>query len=93
LDLRTLVPLDLASILKSVEKTGRVIVLHEAQMTAGFGAEITAIIAQRAFELLDAPPVRVAGADIPIPFSANIESDVYSAKSRLAGAIDDVLEY
>lgn len=93
LDLRTLVPLDLASILKSVEKTGRVIVLHEAQMTAGFGAEITAIIAQKAFELLDAPPVRVAGSDTPIPFSENIEREVYSAKSRLASAIDGILRY
>lgn len=93
IDLRTLVPLDLTSILKSVSKTSRVIVLHEAPMTAGFGAEITALIAQEAFEFLDAPPTRVAGSDTPIPFSANIESDVYSAKSRLAQAVADVLKY
>jgi 2-oxoisovalerate dehydrogenase E1 component len=92
-DLRTLVPLDRDTIMRSVSKTNRVVVLHEAPMTAGFGAELTALVAQEAFHDLDAPPFRVGGADTPIPFSANIERDVYSARGRLAEAIESVLAF
>jgi pyruvate dehydrogenase E1 component beta subunit len=71
LDLRTLMPLDLEAILESVEKTGRVVIVHEANLTGGYGAEISALIAERAIYHLEAPIVRVAGFDIMAsPFNA-----------------------
>ena len=92
-DLRTLVPWDREAVLASVEKTGRLLVLHEAARTGGFGAEIAAEVAEAAFVHLDAPPVRVGGADLPIPFSKAIEADVYSARARLADAARRVLGF
>ncbi len=93
IDLRTLVPWDRAAVLQSVRKTGRLVVLHEATRTAGFGAEVASEIAEAAFADLDAPPVRVAGADTPIPFAKRLESEVYTAQARLAGALDRVLAF
>jgi 2-oxoisovalerate dehydrogenase E1 component beta subunit len=72
-DLRTLLPLDEEAILASVRKTSRVIVLHEDIMTGGFGGEIAARISERAFEYLDAPVVRMAAPDTPVPFSGPLE--------------------
>src|SRR5205823_3594254 len=72
-DLRTLVPLDEATILESVRKTSKVIVLHEATLTGGFGGEIAARITERAFEYLDGPVLRMASADTPAPFSPPLE--------------------
>ncbi|MCI0587723.1 MAG: alpha-ketoacid dehydrogenase subunit beta [Planctomycetes bacterium] len=69
LDLRTLVPLDEAALLESVRKTGRAVVVYEAPKTAGFGAEISAILAEKAIEVLEAPIVRVAGFDTPFPYT------------------------
>ena len=92
-DLRTLIPWDKEMVLASVEKTNRVLVLHEAAMTGGFGAEIAARIAEDAFSLLDAPPVRVAGEDLPIPFSKALEKQVYSAQSRLRSAVERLVRY
>jgi 2-oxoisovalerate dehydrogenase E1 component len=93
LDLRTLVPWDRAAVLGSVAKTSRLVVLHEAPRTGGFGAEIAAELAEEAFGFLDAPPVRVAGEDMPIPFSKGLEDAVYSARGRLAAALEKVLAY
>ena len=73
IDLRTLKPLDKNTILNSVKKTGRVMIIHEACLTGGFGAEIAAIIAEEAFDYLDAPIKRVAALDSPIPFNPNLE--------------------
>ena len=73
LDLRTLVPLDEATILESVGKTSKVIVLHEATLTGGFGGEVAARIAELAFEYLDGPVLRMASADTPVPFSPPLE--------------------
>ncbi|HUF10301.1 MAG TPA: dehydrogenase E1 component subunit alpha/beta [Rhodothermales bacterium] len=92
-DLRTLVPFDQDMVLESVRKTGRVLILHEAAQTAGFGAEIAARICETAFDALDAPPIRVAALDIPIPFSRNLEESIYSAKSRLHVAVERLLAY
>ena len=92
-DLRTLVPWDRAAVLASVRKTGRLVVLHEASRTAGFGAEVAAQIAEEAFDALDAPPVRVAAEDLPIAFSKQIEGEVYSARAKLSAALDRVLAY
>ncbi|GAB5521086.1 MAG: dehydrogenase E1 component subunit alpha/beta [Rhodothermales bacterium] len=91
IDLRTLVPWDQETVLDSLAKTNRLLVLHEAQHTAGFGAEIAAQIAQVGFRHLDAPPTRVASEDWPIPFSANLERELYSAKAKLRPAIASVL--
>jgi len=93
IDLRTLIPWDKEAVLASVGKTGRMLVLHEARMTGGFGAEIAARISEDGFGLLDAPVVRVAGEDIPVPFSANLERDVFSAQSRLREGIERVVAY
>lgn len=69
LDLRTLVPLDEAALLESVKKTGRMIVVHEAQRTSGFGGELAAIVAEKALEHLEAPVLRVTGFDTPFPYT------------------------
>ncbi|MBI4583572.1 MAG: alpha-ketoacid dehydrogenase subunit beta [Planctomycetes bacterium] len=74
LDLRTLLPLDLEAILESVARTNRVIILHEANLTGGIGGELAAIIAENAFEYLDAPIRRVASTDTPVPLSPPLES-------------------
>ncbi|MCC6365882.1 MAG: alpha-ketoacid dehydrogenase subunit beta [Bryobacterales bacterium] len=72
-DLRTLTPLDEATILASVRKTAKAIVLHEANLTGGFGGEIAARITEKAFEDLDGPVLRVAAPDTPVPYSPPLE--------------------
>lgn len=73
IDVRTLVPLDEETILASVRKTSRAIVLHEATLTGGFGGEIAARITEKAFEDLDGPVLRMAAPDIPVPYSPSLE--------------------
>ncbi len=73
IDLRSLAPLDKEAILATVKKTNRVLVLHEASLTGGIGGEISAIIAEEAFEWLDAPVIRVASIDAPVPFAPQME--------------------
>ncbi len=73
LDLRTLWPVDIDAIVASVKKTGRVVVVHEAPKTCGFGAELVALINEKAFVHLEAPPIRVAGFDTPFPYSLEME--------------------
>jgi 2-oxoisovalerate dehydrogenase E1 component beta subunit len=91
LDLRTLVPLDTESVLDSVRRTNKVILMHEDNRRGGFGAELSAIIAEEAFEELDGPVVRIAAPDTPMPFSPPLEeaflpqvSGVVAAARRLA---------
>ncbi len=72
-DLRTLLPFDEEAVLESVRKTSRVILLHEDTLTGGMGGELAARIAERAFEYLDAPVMRLASADTPVPFSGPLE--------------------
>lgn len=93
IDLRTLIPWDKETVLTSVRKTNRVIVLHEAPRTSGFGAEIASEITELVFKHLDSPPIRLGGADMPIAFSKAIEDDIYSAKSRLSDALDRVMSW
>ncbi len=73
IDLRTLWPVDMATIVASVEKTGRVVVVHEASKTGGFGAELITLICEKAFYHLQAPPVRVTGFDTPFPYTLEME--------------------
>jgi len=73
IDLRTLAPLDKEAILATVKKTNRAMILHEASLTGGIGGEISAIIAEEAFEWLDAPVIRVASIDSPVPFAPQME--------------------
>jgi pyruvate/2-oxoglutarate/acetoin dehydrogenase E1 component len=91
IDLRTLAPLDKEAILSTVKKTNRVMILHEASLTGGIGGEISAIIAEEAFEWLDAPVVRVASIDSPVPFAPQMEdyylpqvSEIVEAARKLA---------
>lgn len=91
IDLRTLAPLDKDAILTTVKKTNRVMILHEASLTGGIGGEISAIIAQEAFEWLDAPIIRIASIDSPVPFAPQMEdyylpqvSEIIEAARRLA---------
>lgn len=93
IDLRTLVPWDREAVLASVRKTNRLLVLHEAHGTGGFGAEITSEVIETAFEHLDAPPKRVTGANFPIAFSTQIEQEVYAAKARLRQSLNNLLAY
>ena len=72
-DLRTLWPVDIDTIVESVKKTGRVVVVHEAPKTCGFGAELVALINEKAFLHLEAPPVRVTGFDTPFPYTLEME--------------------
>ncbi len=93
IDLRTLLPWDRETVLASVRKTGRLLVLHEAPLTGGFGGELAAALAEEAFVYLDAPPVRVGGFETPIPFSATLEKEVYSARVRLRPALERLLAF
>jgi pyruvate dehydrogenase E1 component beta subunit len=72
-DLRTLWPVDIDAIVASVKKTGRLVVVHEAPRTCGFGAELVALVTERAFVHLEAPPVRVCGFDTPFPYALEME--------------------
>jgi pyruvate dehydrogenase E1 component beta subunit len=92
LDLRTLVPLDLDALARSVRKTGRAVVVHEAPMTAGFGAEVTARIVEDAFDYLEAPVLRVTGYDTPYP-PATIEAHYLPNVERILAAVDRVINY
>ncbi|MGC9294012.1 MAG: alpha-ketoacid dehydrogenase subunit beta [Thermoplasmata archaeon] len=91
LDLRTLLPMDLDAILKSVKKTGRVIIVHEAPRTLGLGAEISALISERAIEYLLSPIMRVTGPDIPFPY---VNEEIYIPdEKRILAAINRVINY
>ena len=92
LDLRTLLPLDTDAIKKAVRDTGRVLVLHEDTLTGGFGGEIAAWIAEHCFEWLDAPVMRCASLDTPIPFNMELEKQ-YLANSRLEERMKKLLSY
>ena len=92
LDLRTLLPLDVEAIIAAAGKTGRVLVLHEDTLTAGIGGEVVALVNEYCFAQLDAPVLRVASLDTPVPFAADLEQQ-YLASSRLLSTIDKLLSY
>jgi 2-oxoisovalerate dehydrogenase E1 component beta subunit len=92
-DLRTLVPWDKEAVLRSVEKTSKVLVLHEDTRTAGFGAEIAATITEEAFENLDGPVKRVAAPDAPVPFSPRLEKAYIPQVEDVVAGLKDLAEY
>ncbi|MBC8311429.1 MAG: dehydrogenase E1 component subunit alpha/beta [Candidatus Marinimicrobia bacterium] len=93
IDLRTLMPWDRETVFASIQKTNRVLVLHEANITGGIGGEIASTISEDAFEFLDAPVKRVASLDTPIPFASHIENNVYLPHKRFENALQELLEY
>jgi 2-oxoisovalerate dehydrogenase E1 component len=91
IDLRTIAPWDREAVLGSVRKTGRCLVVHEDNLTAGFGAEIVATIAQEAFWHLDAPVQRLAPKDIPMPYHPVLLDAVLPSASVIEQAIAELL--
>ena len=92
IDLRSLVPLDYEAIETSVKKTNRVIILHEDTLFGGIGGELSAWIGEHLFQYLDAPVMRVAGLDTPVPFAADLEK-IFLPEERLREAIEKILSY
>jgi 2-oxoisovalerate dehydrogenase E1 component len=92
LDLRSLLPLDYDAISAAVSRTGRILVLHEGTLTGGIGAEIAAWIQEHCFPQLDAPVMRCASLDTPIPFNKELEKN-FLAKARLDECVQQLLKY
>ncbi len=92
LDLKTLIPWDKEAVKRAVEKTGRVLVLHEDSLTGGIGAEIAAWVSEHCFMSLDAPVTRVASLDTPIPFISTLENN-FLANARLKEKLNDLLNF
>ncbi|TLN19712.1 alpha-ketoacid dehydrogenase subunit beta, partial [bacterium] len=93
-DLRTLYPVDRPTILASVQKTGKALIVHEDNLTGGYGAEIAATIAEQAFSDLDAPVRRLAGPDVPaVPFSHPMQDWFMLNPAKIAEAIRQLARY
>ena len=90
IDLRSLLPLDLDTITQSVKKTGRCVVVHEATLTSGFGAEVVSLVQEHCFYSLEAPVVRVTGWDTPYPHAQ--EWDYFPGPARVGRALKEVME-
>jgi len=91
IDLQTLIPLDKDTILNSVKKTGRVVIVHEAVKTSGFGAEIAAFIADEAFGFLKSPIKRVTAPDTPIPYAAKLEDEFIPDNNKIIEAVKSII--
>lgn len=92
-DLRTVLPIDEETILESVRKTSKVIVLHEATLTGGVGAEIAARITEKAFDSLDGPVVRIAAPDVPVPYSPPLEEAFLPSAAKIVEKARWLLNY
>lgn len=93
LDLRTVKPLDKDAIFETARKTSKVLIVHEANLTGGVGAEVAALISQHAFEFLDAPIVRLAAPDIPPPYAPVLEDASRPNKAKILAAARKLLAY
>jgi pyruvate dehydrogenase E1 component beta subunit len=92
IDIRTLVPLDKQALIDSARKTGRVLVVHEACQTGGFGGElVSTIVESDAFFYLDAPVKRLGGLDVPIPYNPQLEAQVVPTEEKITAAVRDLL--
>jgi len=92
IDLRTLLPFDKSAILESVKKTGKAIILHEDTLIGGIGGELVAFITENCFEYLDAPVIRSASPDTPVPVSKNLE-DAFLPNQRFEKQLKELLDY
>jgi 2-oxoisovalerate dehydrogenase E1 component beta subunit len=93
LDLRSLAPLDREAILTSVSKTSRALLLYEARRTGGIGGELAAIIAEEAFEYLDAPIMRIASQDAPVPYAPPLEAAFLPSVEKVVAGAKRLVEY
>ncbi|MBS0626367.1 MAG: MFS transporter [Verrucomicrobia bacterium] len=93
IDLRTIVPLDFATVLQSIKKTGKLLIAHEAARNCGFGAELAARAAEEAFLYLDAPIARVAGEDCPVPYCKDLEEEVLPQAKDLEEGLRRLLAF
>ena len=93
IDPRTIYPMDYESILASLEKTNRLVVAHESNRRSGIGGEIVSQVVERGFDLFDAPPAIVAGADVPMPYSRSLEQMVIPSEQDIKDAVYRVLDY
>ncbi len=94
LDLRTLAPLDRGMIIDAAKRTGKVLIVYEDNLTGGFGAEVSAIIAEHAFDWLDAPIRRLASPDVPaMPYAASLEEYCLPSREKIAAAMRDLAAY
>jgi pyruvate/2-oxoglutarate/acetoin dehydrogenase E1 component len=91
IDVRSLVPLDIVAVERSVAKTGRLLIVEEDHLTGGWGAEVAALIAERAFHHLSAPVRRLAGLDTPIPCAASLERVFVPDAERIVAAASAML--
>jgi 2-oxoisovalerate dehydrogenase E1 component beta subunit len=92
-DLRTLMPLDEEAVLETARKTSRVLLLHEDTRTGGLGGELAAIIAERVFDFLDAPIMRVTAPDTPVPYSPPLEAAFLPDVPKVLAASRELLKY
>jgi pyruvate dehydrogenase E1 component beta subunit len=92
IDLRSLLPLDYEAVMRSLEKTNRIVVVQEASLRGGMASDIVAEIIDRGFDLLDAPPVRVGGLNVPMPYNKGLEAMVIPSEEKIKKAVYKVLE-
>jgi pyruvate dehydrogenase E1 component beta subunit len=90
IDLRSLRPIDWGTIIASVKKTNRIVTVEEAWPVCSVGSEICAQVAMRAFDYLDAPPAKVSGADVPMPYAANLEKLALPTADDVVAAVKRV---
>jgi pyruvate dehydrogenase E1 component beta subunit len=90
IDLRTLRPLDVETVIASVKKTNRIVTVEEAWPVCSVGSEICAQVAMQAFDYLDAPPAKVTGADVPMPYAANLEKLALPSAAQVIEAAKSV---
>ena len=90
IDLRTLRPLDLETVLASVRKTNRIVTVEEAWPVCSVGSEVCAQVAMQAFDWLDAPPAKISGADVPMPYAANLERLALPSAEQVVEAVKAV---
>lgn len=93
IDLRTILPLDKKSILNTVKKTNKVVILHEQTKTGGVGAEVSALISEYCFDYLDGPIIRVAATDTPVPYSAQMEEAFIPQPKDVISAVEKLMRY
>ncbi len=93
IDLRTIVPLDIETVLVSVRKTGKVLVAHEAARNGGFGAEVAARISEQAFAYLDAPIMRLGARNCPVPYCKQLEEAVLPQKADLEKILRELTSF